>query len=300
MTQTVSMHFVPRAMWRNGWRLHHFLTALALAAIAVWTTTDAWADVLRIAIKDEESSQLWLVPIAVTWLLWVRRGRFRHCKPRGFWIGPPIAAFAAVVYLIGKIVLIQSPWHGGAVLLVVSCLITAFGREMLRDFFVVFVALLFMIPVPGPIRQRVALPLESATAHVTQQVSELVGMDVEQTGNLLRINGVDVTVGEACNGMRLTFALLMVSFVFAFSAPLRTYVRILLLLFSPVSAVLCNVIRLVPSLWVYGHYSAQTAQMFHNLTGWVMLVVAFLLLLGIIRLLRWTMLPAMTFNLAYD
>jgi hypothetical protein len=31
-----------------------------------------------------------------------------------------------------------------------------------------------------------------------------------------------------------------------------------------------------------------------------MLVVAFLLVLGIIRLLRWTMLPVMALNLAYD
>jgi exosortase/archaeosortase family protein len=318
---------VPRVMWRNGWRIGHLLIACGLVGAAVLVTIDAWDDILRIAIKDEESSQLWLVPIAVAWLAWIRRGRLRYCRPREFWIGPAVAALGAAIYFAGKIFLIESLWQGGAVLLAVGCLITAVGGEMLRNFFVVFVTLLFFIPVPGRLRQRIAIPLESATAMVTQHVCELLGIDVEQSGNLLRVPDnrpgsdaqassddpndltdnpqldpgyVDVTVGEACNGMRLTFALLLVSFVFAFATPLRTYVRVLMLFFSPVSAVLCNVIRLIPTIWVYGHYARSTADRFHDASGWVMLVVAFLLVLGIIRLLRWTMLPVMALNLAYD
>jgi len=317
-------HFlVRRTLQRNGWRIGHLLIAMSLIGIAVLVTSDAWDDLLHIAARDEESSQIWLVPIAVVWLAWVRRGRLRYCRPRGFWIGAAIAAFGAGVYLIGKLFLIELFWHGGAVILAAGCFITATGRDILRSFFVVFFALLFLIPVPGRVRQAIALPLESTAAIVTQRVCELLGMEVDQSGNLLRIpdsaSGVastpsddliapaqtdpgyiDVTVGEACNGMRLIFALLLVSFVVAFVTPLRTYVRVLLAVLSPVLALICNVIRLVPTVWIYGHYSRPAADRFHDATGWMMLVVAFVLLLGIIRLLRWTMLPAMAFNLALD
>ena len=67
--------------------------------------------------------------------------------------------------------------------------------------------------------------------------------------------------------------------------------RVLIIVLSPASAVACNVIRLVPTLYIYGHYSAGTAELFHDIAGWVMLVIALLLLMGLVRLLRWLCLP---------
>jgi exosortase/archaeosortase family protein len=100
--------------------------------------------------------------------------------------------------------------------------------------------------------------------------------------------------------MRMMFALVMVSFAFAVTAQLRAYVRFLIVFLSPVSAVLCNVLRIIPTLWVYGHAEAATAQRFHDLSGWVMLFVAFMLLVGVVRLLRWLALPVSPFILAVE
>jgi hypothetical protein len=38
--------------------------------------------------------------------------------------------------------------------------------------------------------------------------------------------------------------------------------------------------------------------MFHDYAGWLMLPVSFLILLGVIRLLRWAMVPVMKYSLA--
>jgi exosortase/archaeosortase family protein len=111
---------------------------------------------------------------------------------------------------------------------------------------------------------------------------------------------VDVAVAEACNGMRMTFALMLVSFAFALTTPLRGYVRVLVVLLSPVSAMVCNVIRLVPTVWVFGNCRASVAQAFHDFSGWLMLFVAFLSLMAVIRLLRWFAVPVVPFPLAHD
>jgi exosortase/archaeosortase family protein len=92
----------------------------------------------------------------------------------------------------------------------------------------------------------------------------------------------------------------LVAYVFAFSTPLKGYVRVLLLVLSPLFAIACNVIRLVPTLWVYGNQPMDTAEAFHDLSGWVMLVVAFLMLTSIIRVLRWAAVPVTPFALARD
>jgi exosortase len=289
-----------RSLSRNGWTGAHFIGLALLSALGALVAFDAWRDMFYIARRDEESSHAFLVPIVIGWLFWVRRGRARHCRPVGLWIGPIVCLLGWFLYSVGDTHLLQSLWHLGAILIVVGCCLSVLGTQVLRAFLPVFVALVFLVPVPGRIRQRIAIPLQRTTAAVTESAFRLADEPVTRSGNLLTINGVDVAVAEACNGMRMLFALGMVSYAFAFGTPLRGYARVLVLVATPVSAVLCNVIRLLPTVWVYGNYSADFARGFHDISGWVMLMVAFGLLMGVLQLLRWAMVPVAPFTLAYD
>jgi exosortase/archaeosortase family protein len=123
-------------------------------------------------------------------------------------------------------------------------------------------------------------------------------MEVQRHANLLTVNGHEVTIVEACNGMRMVFTLFLACYVFAFVTPLRGYVRAIVLALSPLVAVVANVIRLVPTVWMFGHAPKGVAQDFHTASGWFMLVVAFLGLMGIVKLLRWAMVPVAQFTLA--
>ena len=96
----------------------------------------------------------------------------------------------------------------------------------------------------------------------------------------------------------MVFGLILVTYAFCFSLPLRNRVRLLILLASPVAAILCNLIRILPTVWVYGSAPVSVAERFHTYSGWLMLAVALLLLLGLVRLLRWAMIPVMRFTLA--
>jgi exosortase len=196
--------------------------------------------------------------------------------------------------------LFQSLWHAGAVLVAAGCALTVLGRGLLVRFLPAFIALVFLVPVPARVRQAVAIPLEAATAEVTQRVVHLTGESVERSGNLLSINGVDVTIAEACNGMRMVFALTLVSYAFAFGTPLRLHTRLIILVASPLSAVVCNVVRLVPTVWLYAHRPGEFSQRVHDWGAWVMLGVSFLILAGTLRLLRWAMVRVRPYQLAYD
>lgn len=294
------MTLFPTCMRRAGWTPGVLAGSLVMAAGAIAVTFDAWRDIVHMALRDEEASHMLLVPLVVVWLFAVRRQRLRHTERVGTWIGPVIAVIGAAAYILGDKYLWQIVWHFGAIALLVGACLTLWGRQVLLNFLPVFGVLVFLLPVPGRIRQDIAIPLQQATAWATQQVCDLAGVGMERSGNLLRINGVEVAIAEACNGMRMTFALVLVAYVFAFSTPLKGYVRILLLLLSPLFAIACNVLRLVPTLWVYGNKPIDTAEAFHDLSGWVMLVVAFLMLTSIIRVLRWAAVPVTPFALARD
>jgi exosortase len=177
-------------------------------------------------------------------------------------------------------------WRAGAGVSVVGAVVAVLGRDVLLKFAPAFAAAVFLIPVSPDGRYRVAAPLQSATATATQFVCDVLGINVDRAGNLLTINTVDGTVAEACNGMRMILTLLLVCYVVAFTVPLRTPLRVALLAASPVVAVVCNIARLVPTVWLFGHSSTRVAEGFHEVSGWVMTVVAFLALMGALSFLQ--------------
>jgi exosortase len=131
---------------------------------------------------------------------------------------------------------------------------------------------------------------------VTQDVLDLVGVEAERQGIVILINQKPILVGEACDGMRMVFALALTFFAFVFSIPLRPQARALLLLASPFVAVFCNMIRLVSTGFAYAFSTSQFAESFHDVAGWMMLPVAIILLQVLLRFMRWLDLPVYTWR----
>jgi exosortase len=261
------------------------LLAAALALLSGVILSDSWRDILRLGLANEELSYVLLAPVMIIWIAWNRRAALARCQLRGGWAGLAILLFGWFTYWYGFHV---DPvlWRAGAIVVAVGAVVAVLGRDVLFRFAPAFAAAVFLIPISPNGRYRLAIPLQNATARVTQNVCDVLGIYVDRTGNLLTINGVDVTVAEACNGMRMILTLFLVVYVVAFTAPLKSWQRVLLLAASPLVAIVANVIRLVPTVWLFGHSSQETAQKFHDVSGWVMTIVAFLALMGVCKLMQ--------------
>jgi len=271
-----------------------------LLVLGVLMTLDTWTDVARIAWNDEEASHILLVPIVMAWLIWARRARARYCRIGSSWLGPVLIAVGGALSAFGFHNAIQWFWHAGAVIVLVGCVVAVLGTDLLLKYLPAFAVLVFLIPVPGMVRQQVAIPLQTASAQATQFIFDLAGVPVSRSGNVLMINGVQVAIAEACNGMRMVFSLALVSYAFAFGLPLKPGVRLVVLLASPVCAIAANVVRLIPTVWVYGSYPESVAAMFHDASGWLMLPIAFMAMVGVVRALRWALVPVTRYTLAYQ
>jgi exosortase len=269
-----------------------WLIAMLAAGFAAWIAADAWIDLSHLSIADPEASHVLLVPVIFLWLAWVRRGRLQRCQiMSGRWPGVIFIAAGWILWSQGYHYQIQSFWHFGAIVLAAGAALTVLGQDVLLRFLPAWAVLVFLVPVPGRVHAHVAIPLERITALATQSLSEVLGINIGRSGNQLSVNGVDVCIAEACNGMRMVFTLFMACYVFAYIRPLRGWVRLLVLLASPVVAIACNVIRLVPTVWMFGHVAKPTADSFHEAAGWFMLVLAFAVLTGISNLMHWMGLP---------
>jgi exosortase len=278
----------------------HVLAALVMGAIGVAATYEAWHDIYTLASKDEEYSHIFLVPLVVVGMIWFRRMRMRHCKPSGAIFGVLLVVLGWIAFDYGFYHAKQALWHLGAVVVMLGCMLSVLGKNVVFRFFPAIAVLIFLVPVPGRIRQQIALPLQNWTAQAAQTGLEMCGVETELSGNTMSINGQRVTMAEGCNGMRMVFPLILVTYAFCFALPLRNTVRFLILLTSPLVAIFCNVIRTLPTVWLYGKYGSKDPVpiTFHEYAGWAMTVVAFLVLLGIIKVLKWAMLPLTRFPLA--
>lgn len=271
---------------------------MLLAGIAFIITRSIWIDIIGLGLTDDESSYILLVPFVAMWLLWIRRDRFRLCRVRGTFFAPLIISVGWVVAWLGFSYGVDIAWHLGGLIIVAGAVSAVTGVAVVRVFLPVAAALLFLIPVPGRIRQEIAIPLQEISAVVTQYVLEAFGLPIIREGNVLNINGYAVAVAEACNGMRMVSALGLVTFAFVFSVPMRQSVRVGFLMISPLVALIVNIVRLIPTVLVFGYRSYPTATMFHDVSGWVMLVVALLVLSCMLRLLRWLEIPVAPYSMA--
>ncbi len=273
---------------------------VALLVWSTWTNRGAWLDIAHIVQGDEEQSHVILVPIVAVWMAWIRRGRLRKLRPTGTLIGPAVMAVGWLMSWFGYNHAVQSSWHAGAVIVLIGAAVAGLGLNTLLKLFPAFAVLAFMVPVPGAIRHVISGPLQTASAHATQVILETFGVPLERSGNLLTLNGHDIAVAEACNGMRMVLALILVSFAFAFSMPLRPWARALVIIGSPIAALICNIFRLVPTVLLYGYADKSVADSFHDISGWMMVPLAFGVLLVVTATLRWAMIPVTRFNLAYQ
>lgn len=267
------------------------LVACVLIACSIWVAWEAWQEIGTLIWHDEQSSHGLIVPLAVFLLIAARRARLANLRVESHWLGP-VLVFLGVALWGGSWHLdFQTGWHGGALLMAVGCWVTTTGVDPIRKFAPAYLSLLFLLPTPAALRTPITVPLQDITATIAQHTTELLGMGVTQAGRMLRVNGQDVTVAEACSGMRMVFTLFMACFLSVYSLPVREPVRWLVLLLTPFIAIAANVLRLIPTLWAYGRFSPETADQLHTIAGWVMVAAAFFMVEGALKLLHWLGVP---------
>lgn len=286
-----SQSLMPPATEHEGGARRHVVLTLCLLAIALLACRDAWMDILQIVRKDDEASHILLVPVVFARLVWVRRTELKDWRPNASLWGVGIAVLGVGLWLFGNIKAMQILWHLGAVVTLVGAFVSINGLEIVRRLWPAFLVLLFLMPLPGTIRHPLALFLQNASAQATEVVIVALGFELVRHGNLLVINDYPVGIAEACNGMRMVSMLILIVFAFVFSENVRPWVRIVLILFSVPIAILCNIVRLVPTVLAYGYFSPEFADGMHDILGWVLVFASYFVLMGVLWLMRWLLLP---------
>ncbi len=281
----------------RGWSRRHVLLLVSMLAAVVWWGWSALEDIAMFAVGQEDNGYIILAPLVAAYLTWLRRSRLQFIRYRPNLVGPAIVAVGLFASNWGDANGIQLFWHAGVLVAMFGCVYSMTGWEILRQFGPAVIATMLVIPVPGRVRESLAGPAQEFSVVTAHAVLQLLGFETTRAGSVITIAGEPVAVGEACNGMRMVFALGLVVFAFVFSVPFSTSTRLVLIAMAPIVALLCNIVRLVPTSIAYGWLDPEVAEQVHDVGGWLMLPLALLMLIGIVRLMKWLDLPVMNWRL---
>ncbi len=293
---------------RNGWRFSdgaRLLLAFTVVMIATWP---AWRDMAWAAIINDYARPIVLVIPIVAWLIWVRRARFRFVRPGGNGIGWVILfAGAQFYYMSLPLFHLRSGWHLGAVLMLAGTIIICTGRSVIKQFMPAWLILPLLVPVPYTVAALIASPIQHFEANAIAALYGLFDIDVDLLIHIapgasrLVVGSTSLPLDTACKGLSTVLSLMLISYGFVFSSPMRPMVRAILLLISPVIALMCSALALGGTLWLYdGRSGLMTADLdlIRVFSEWATLLLAFLLIAGALRLLVWASVPVHPYHLA--
>jgi exosortase len=155
------------------------------------------------------------------------------------------------------------------------------GKSYLRALAFPIAFLLFMVPLPAIVVNTIAFPLQLFAAKTAAFCLFNFGIPVLREGNVIALAGTTLEVAEACSGIRSLQALLALGTVYAYFTQSSMWKRWTLVLLSIPIAIVANAFR-VSGTGVLAHFwGPQAAEGFyHTFSGWLIFLVAFVLLLA--------------------
>lgn len=271
-----------------------------IAAAVVFVYWDVLARLGRFWWEDENYSHGLLIPFVIGYILWAERGRLGSIaeRPRVFW-GAAAAVSALMMLWVGTAGAELFTQRTSLVLLLAGLAVYFHGWRLLRAVGVPLVLLLLAIPIPTIVFNKVAFPLQLFASSCAVWAMRLFDIPVLREGNVIELYPLGslttkrLEVVEACSGIRSLMTLVTLAVVFAyFTNPsdeegqggrrferFRMLRTVLIVLAAVPIAIITNAARVSGTGILARYYGTEVADgFFHEFSGWVIYVVAFLLL----------------------
>jgi exosortase len=235
---------------------------------------------------DNYSHGFFIAPLAA-YFAWERRAEFtaKPIKPSAFGI---VVVAASLVLLVGGILGAELFLSRVSFLGVLTgTILFLYGWQRLRVLMFPLAFMLLMIPIPAIIFNQIAFPLQLLASNVGEYTITSLDIPILREGNVLILANAQLEVAEACSGIRSLVSLFTLGLVFGYFVDKRAWVRVVIALSSVPVAILANGLR-VASAGIAAHNfgSAGAEGLFHEFSGWVVFVLAFLMMFGLQRLLQ--------------
>ena len=259
----------------------------------------AWFGILLIAVyypilsklvlqwsTDDDVSHGFFVPLVAGYIAWQRREKILSIEWKPAWWGVGLLIWAGLQSYIGMLGAELFLQRTAFLLSLVAMLLILGGTGLVRQLAFPLLLLPFMIPLPTVVYNQITFPLQLFASSVAERSLEVLNIPVLRDGNILELASQKLSVAEACSGIRSLLSLSFLSLVYAYFFDRRVWMRWVLLIATVPIAIIANSAR-VTLTGVFSEIDPSLAEgFFHEAEGWVIFVVALVILVVVHQLLN--------------
>jgi len=230
---------------------------------------------------DPDYSHGFLVPVLVSYFVWERWDRLKADRLAPSVWGVGLLGLGLLILVIGSVGAELYLQRSSLIIVLAGLVLLMLGPRALKTLLFPIAFIFFMIPLPAIVVNAVAFPLQLFAARTAEFCLFNFGIPVLREGNVIVLAGTTLEVAEACSGIRSLQALLALGTVYAYFSQRAMWKRWVLVLLSIPIAIAANAFRVSGTGVLANYWGSQAAEGFyHTFSGWLIFVVAFLLLLG--------------------
>jgi exosortase A len=264
-------------------RLIPYRTTLLKSAILVACLVPLYFRVAQGLVYDwlnlADFSHGFLIPIVSLYFVYERRKELSALSPSTAWGGLGLIVLGILLLLLGNLATEYFTMRFSILVVLGGIILFLLGKEFYKTLLFPVVFLIFMIPIPSVLMDRITFPMQLFASKVAARSLYLIGIPVLREGNIIQLANTSLEVAEACSGIRSLISLLALSVVFAYLSQKTTLKRVLLVLSTFPIAIIANAARVTGTGILAHHYGDKVAQgFFHGFSGWILFVVAFICL----------------------
>ncbi|HUW32462.1 MAG TPA: exosortase/archaeosortase family protein [Planctomycetota bacterium] len=268
---------VGRLPWRGG-RCVRMLPWLACGLAIGLTYRGVLADLWTIWTTQQDYSHGILVVPFACYLAWRASTRLRGVDARPSWLGLAVLVAAFLMREIGLRCYYGSAERISLIVAIWGVVLVLAGWQVVRRLAGPMLFLLLMIPPPNQVVAAITLPMQRMAAFAAAQTLGLMGWHAALEGNTIRLYGQSLEVAEACNGLRMVFAILTLGCAIACMVRRPLWERITVVASSIALGVVVNVIRIVATGVAGQVFGTGAIAAAHDVGGWLMMPLALLVM----------------------
>jgi exosortase len=161
------------------------------------------------------------------------------------------------------------------------------GTSITRKLLLPIFYLLFMVPLPAIIWNKIAFPMQLFSSAITEEVVRLIGIPIFREGNVLHLAQTTLEVVDACSGLRSLTTMFALAAALAWFSDLSRWKKWALFLLAAPVAMFANIVRLTATAALASMYGEKVAQGFlHDFSGLFTFLFGLLLLILLNKLLH--------------
>ncbi|MCS7027010.1 MAG: exosortase/archaeosortase family protein [Bryobacteraceae bacterium] len=227
---------------------------------------------------DEDMGHGFFVPIVAGYIAWQKREQLRQAQLVGSSTGYFFLAIGAALSILGTLAAELFTTRIAFLSSILGCVLVLGGWKAVRILLFPLFLLLFMVPIPAILYNRITFPLQLIASQVAEVVLEILGVPVLREGNVLELPSQKLSVVEACSGIRSLLSLSFLSLVYGYFFDSRVWMRGVLFVLTGPIAIVANACR-VTLTGLLSEVNPEYARgVYHSMSGWAVFVVAFVML----------------------